>query len=364
MRNRRRRSFASLLGLSFALMAILLGCKNSSESAGPAEVGGGPAEAGGGTAKSYLFCSWNVENFFDDKNDNRKGPGDKEYDPWYANNPDILRLKLAKLTEALLRMNGGHGPDIIALVEVESVRAAELLKNALNDKLPRGAILYREVVMKELTAGRHIAPAVITRLPVTRDRTRLLGKKQRILQTQITVGGQDLNLIVAHFTSRLDAKGSEARREAYADSIYGAVRAMYANNPNVNVLICGDFNDTPEDISITKHLHATGDRKAVLRKPTDGPLLFNLMAGKAPATFGTHYHSGWFIFDQIVVSPAMLNPKGWSCDPDSVTTFKDGLIRAGDKLGRPWKFGSPNEKLPRGYSDHFPVTVRLKFSGR
>src|SRR4051794_26684083 len=89
-----------LAGLLFA--AALAGCKD-----GPATEGGGK---GGG---QVFFCLWNVENFFDDVDDGRKGPGDKEYDPWLANHPEMLKLKLDKLTEALLKMNDGKGPDII-----------------------------------------------------------------------------------------------------------------------------------------------------------------------------------------------------------------------------------------------------------
>ena len=115
----------------------------------------------------------------------RRGPGDRDYDPWFAHDPAALRLKLDHLSEALVKMNDGRGPDIMALVEVESVRAAELLRDALNSALKKKgadeALQYQNVLMKELTAGRHIAPAVITRLPVVRDRTRLLGRRLRRL---------------------------------------------------------------------------------------------------------------------------------------------------------------------------------------
>src|SRR5882724_7076245 len=107
----------------------------------------------------FLFCFWNVENFFDDHNDGRTGPGDKEYDAWYANHPEMMQLKLDKLTEALLKMNSGRGPDILAMAEVESVRAAELLQQALNKKLADPSLHYQAPVMKEVSVGRHIAPA-------------------------------------------------------------------------------------------------------------------------------------------------------------------------------------------------------------
>src|SRR5208282_4247986 len=102
-----------------------------------------------------------------------------EYDEWFGRNPDIVKLKLAKLTEALLKMNDGHGPDILAICEVETPRAAELLQQALNAKLdPKWH--YKNVLMKDLNGGRHIAPAILTRLPVEKEKTKLHGRMIRI----------------------------------------------------------------------------------------------------------------------------------------------------------------------------------------
>src|SRR5205807_309805 len=99
---------------------------------------------------------------------------------------------LDKLSEALLKLNQGRGPDILAIAEVESLRAAELLQKALNDRLSDATLHYGNVLMKEVTAGRHIAPAILTRLPVVRDRTRLHGSRQRILEGHIVINGQEL----------------------------------------------------------------------------------------------------------------------------------------------------------------------------
>src|SRR5262249_25238998 len=129
-------------------------------------------------------------------------------------------------------------------------------------------------------------------------------------------------------------------------------------NPKVDFLVCGDFNDPPDDESVVKHLHAIGNADEVRRGAAE-PLLLDLMAGKDPNRFGTHYHHQWYIFDQIVVSPGMLDDIGWSCAPDSVHVVNT-LVQPTDKHRRPWSFGSEREKRPRGYSDHFPVTVRLR----
>jgi hypothetical protein len=137
---------------------------------------------------------------------------------------------------------------------------------------------------------------------------------------------------------------------------------MYLSNPRVDLLVCGDFNDPPDDPVVAGSLHATGDREAVLRPPRNTPLLFNLFADKDPNQFGTLYYQGWRIYDQIVVSPGMLDDQGWSCDPDSVRTIKT-LSRPGDKLRRPWGFDRSDTKGERGSSDHFPVIVQLRLHG-
>jgi endonuclease/exonuclease/phosphatase family metal-dependent hydrolase len=310
------------------------------------------------SANEYLFCFWNVENLFDDKFDGRTAPGDKEHDTWQAKNPAILQQKLSKLTDALLSMNGGKGPDILAICEVESVRAAQLLQQALNARLRDPALHYSSVMMKEIALGRHIAPAIITRLPIDSARTRNYGGRFRIIQGHIVVNGQELIVMASHWTSRLQADNVKGRTE-YADKLYGAANAAFHANPAADILICGDFNDTPEDVSVIQNLHASADLNAV-RSARDQLQLFNLMAGKDPAGYGTHNYSGrWFIFDHVVASPGMLDNRGWTCEPASLQVGRN-LTKPGDRNQKPWRFGSENDKGERGYSDHFPVTVKLK----
>jgi endonuclease/exonuclease/phosphatase family metal-dependent hydrolase len=316
-----------------------------------------------GAVNSCQFCFWNVENLFDDQDDGRNQAGDKEFDTWFARDQQARALKYHRLCEALVNMNNHKGPDILAVAEVESFRAAEKLRTSLNNHLTNPDWFYDNVLMKELTAGRHIAPAIITRLPVRADKTRLHGKHQRILEGHVVVNGHDLVIIASHWTSRLTDKDGAARSR-YGDVIYGLYRAMAKSNPAVDFLVCGDFNDPPEAPSVAKHLHAVGDRDEALRSQQEEKLLLlDLFANKDPNQFGTHYFSGkWFIFDQIVASPGLLDQKGWSCDPDSART-DNSLVRPNDKQRRPWRFGNEHDKFERGYSDHFPVTVQLRVEG-
>ena len=320
-----------------------------------------PAQAQQAGPGEYLFCHWNVENFFDDHHDKRHHKADKEFDEWFSSSPKIFQEKLDKLTEALLKMNGGKGPDILALCEVETPRAAEKLIEALNAKL-EAKYYYTHVVMKELDAGRHIAPAILTRLSVNDRKTKLLGHQQRILEGHIEVQGKELIVLATHWTSRI-TEGSEKGRDHYAEVIYKTVKDYWDRDPSVRIIICGDFNDTPHNESVVKHLHSSGDLQAVQQSKGE-LLLYNLFAKKeATDGYGTHYYHGkWYLFDQILVTPGMLGDSGWICEVDTAAIFNE-IYRPGDSHKRPWPFGEENTKGPRGYSDHFPVTVKLRLVG-
>src|SRR5262249_47185908 len=154
------------------------------------------------------------------------------------------------------------GPDILAIVEVESVRAAELLRHALNAKLNDASLHYQAPLMKEVNVGRHIAPAILTRLPVVRDRTRNHGNRYRIIEGHIVVDGHELIVMASHWTSRLK-DGNDKGRAEYADKIYGAANTIYHGNRAADILICGDFNDSPQDAAVAQHLHCIADAGAV-----------------------------------------------------------------------------------------------------
>lgn len=333
---------------------------------------GGPAVSAQGSNPDkgeVLFCWWNVENLFDDKNDKR-GMIDEEFDNPFADDAKLRDLKFDRIATTLLKMNGGVGPDIIALCEVESVRAADILRGVLNKKLKDAGkedrLQYANVVMKNVAAGRHIAPCVITRLPVVPQLTRQPSAQLRILEGHVSVNGHALCILASHWTSQLkqkDGSDGDSGREKYAVKLYEAFREMNKKNRDVDVIVCGDFNDTADSDPIVKGLGAIGDRTKV--KPTaEEPFFLNLLAGKDPAKFGTLYYNGKpLIYDHVCASPGMLDGKGWSVDSDSVSVPTEGLTRAGATRRQPWRFESPARQVKdaeRGFSDHFPVLVKLK----
>ena len=310
-----------------------------------------PAEAAPGV---YLFCTWNVENLYDDRDDPRLRDTAEDY---FGTHPEVLDRKLDLLARALLLQGEGRGPDILAVVEVENRRAAEMLRDALNAKLPPG-LHYTGIAQRDNPTGRRFGPAVLTRLAVLDARTRANAGGRRILEAHLSAGGPELVVLASHWTSRL-RDGDEPKRAAYADALYNSYRGLATLDPEVDLILCGDFNDEPDDPSLTDHLHATADPSAVV---PGGDYLLDLMAGRDPRAFGTYYHAGnWSILDHIVASPGLLDPAGWRVDPDSLRVEAPSSLRSG-AAGYPRRFGNANNRNPRGPSDHFALTVKLRLS--
>jgi endonuclease/exonuclease/phosphatase family metal-dependent hydrolase len=327
--------------------------------------GKGQASAPPGT---YLFCSWNVENFYDDQDD---PANHDELENWFANHPDVFRLKVEHLTDALLLMNDGRGPDVMALYEVENENCLNALKDSLNARLEAAGKAdqkYAHVLFRLDKTGRRFAPGIITRLPVQADRTHKFSRHNgRSLEGHVFVNGNDLAVLAAHWTSRVERGGhakeehaNAARRLSYAQDCYGRFRAILTENPDADVIICGDFNDEFTDESMQTGLRASANADEVrnaVAEPRPLALFANLPPeSDAPGTIYGRRH--WSTFDHICVSRGLLDDKGWSCDPASARIFAPKELW---KNGGPFRFGE--KKDDHGYSDHFAVTVRLKLSG-
>ena len=312
-------------------------------------------------SEGYLFCTWNAENLFDDEDDPFNHDADEN---WFAANPAIVREKVDHIARALLLQNKGRGPDILVLVEVENRRAVELLRDAINERLSPGDH-YLTLIHRDNTTGRRIEPAVLSRLGAHDDLTRTF-QGDRTLEAHL-IGPREAPLVVlaSHWTSRI-RNGTEDRRERYADRIFRAVLDRTRSDPSADILIAGDFNDEPDDASVVAHLHAVGDATEVIDSGRTGKpfRLLDLTARLDPRRGqGTYYFSGrWQVFDHIVAAPGLLDPAGWRILPDTLRVENSAPLCIG-REGRPWRFGSSTSRAPRGYSDHFAVTVRLVAEG-
>jgi hypothetical protein len=123
----------------------------------------------------------------------------------------------------------------------------------------------------------------------------------------------------------------------------------------------GDFNDTPADESMTVYLKA---KKSInLQDEKDKTNLFNPMYELHEKGIGTLAHGdNWQIFDQIVITPALLEqkPGRYSYVDKSARAFNAKWLAQskGKFKGYPWRT-YVGDKFTGGYSDHFPVMIFL-----
>ncbi len=310
-------------------------------------------------ARPILFCFWNVENFFDDQRNPKLEKADREFDDYFSKDKEALAFKLKRLVQVLTDkgMADGRGPDILCLAEVESRRAVELLQTELNKHFKEKALQYAHIAYLDPGGGRSIATAVLSRIPFS-NKPLLLSTQRRILKVNVEVEKHPLTIVASHWTSRISDTTGRGRG-SYAEAIHRDYAAAFKKNKEVAYIVCGDFNDNPGDDTVAKTLGASGDVNKVLDAAKDGKaMFFHPFVKLEKAGKGTHFFKGkGFVFDHIVVSPGMLEAKGWQLRAGSANIVEKFKFRDG-----PDRFGGPTDRREfknRGASDHFPVTVEL-----
>lgn len=131
---------------------------------------------------------------------------------------------------------------------------------------------------------------------------------------------QPFYLFVSHWSSRLWCHENGADRHLLGIRLRDAIDDIYAADESEPfVILLGDYNDEPFDVSLAQQLMATRDKALVKRKKN---LLYNpfwrhLTYPNTDLSYaGTYYYKSgsttkWHTFDQIIVSSAFLNGNKW-----------------------------------------------------
>jgi hypothetical protein len=359
MKNRTNPSVPAILGR----IAILLTVPGLLSAYSPEKYA--RTDPGPDSCQNVRIVFWNVENLYDPYDDSTTL--DDEFTAAGARHWSYskFRTKLNHLSKVLLAIGNWEPPPIVGLCEVEN----RYVLNKLIYDSPLKKFRYR-VVHHDSPDRRGVDVAMLYRP----DRFRLIGAQARsirfpfdttaetreILMVKGVVNSTDtLILFVNHWPSR---RGGELASRPRRNWVAGILRAMtdslLGSNPSSAIVIMGDFNDEPVDLSLTTHLKARLD--TINLQPTD---LVNLMAPKYRRE-GTHkYHDAWGILDQFIVSAALARGKpGLAASYGDAHIYRGNFLLTGDAayLGeKPVRtFNGP--KYLGGFSDHLPVYLDLR----
>ena len=314
----------------------------------------------------FRIVFYNVENYFDPIDDSITR--DEEFTEegtrhwtWYKFNQ-----KTSKIYKAISAFSQWQIPDIMAFCEIENrfVLQELIKKTPLIDQDYQ--IVHEESEdFRGIDVGLIYNPKTVWPLEHHMVKIRFEGKPDKrtrdILHFKALLKNKDtLHIFVNHWPSKYGGAiatipfRAEAARtlKKYTDSIL-------AVNPNANIVITGDFNDTPEDESITKHLNATSKDNSNDHK------LINLSSSISKYGYkGTHRYQGqWSTIDQFIVSKSMLNEsnKIYTSDANVKVGNIDLLLEEDKKYTgkKPYRTFI-GFKYHGGFSDHLPILLDLK----
>ena len=319
---------------------------------------------------TLTLMTFNVENLFDNLHD--KGKNDLTYLPriekqstQHKTNCSKVKVKkwreeclfwdwsdtavedkLKVLAAAILKVNNGHGPDVLVLQEVENQNIVEQLRTKYLSTAG-----YLPTVLIEGDDLRGIDVAFLTRLPVhgepilhTIDFAGAYA--ERIADTrgilEVTFELPDGNLLTGfgiHFPAPFHPW--QMRETAYQ-----TLNQLKAALPEGRaVFAAGDFN-TPSD----------EDQKHQLLDQYVRPDWIVAHDTGCEACRGTYYYAPlkqWSFLDMILWSAGAQN--AWQYVPES-TRVENTLPQQVNRHGYPHGYDLPN---PQGVSDHWPISVKI-----
>lgn len=307
-----------------------------------------------------LFAFYNVENLFlpDPPQNHKLDPTKSGLRNWDERK---YRVKLSKIAHVfrLMKEENGVLPAMIGLCEISGKKVLEDLVqldpfkaeygivhyNSLDERKVDVALLYNKSKVEILDSE-----AITFFFEIVDNRPDNYDTTRDVLFAKLKCNGELMNVFVAHLPSKREKDINLPKRNFIMNEIRNRVLTII-NNDHEHVILCGDFNQNPDDENLIKILYDDSQKK-MLHNPFQ-----RLFSSKKYSTF--HYKSG-LLFDQIMLSDSFFRvdaalsfQEAKVFNPESMSTRNRGFE------GRPFRTYAGTRYLG-GFSDHFPVFVTFK----
>ncbi len=297
---------------------------------------------------------YNVENLFDTIDN--PSTRDEEFTPdskkkWGT---ERYQTKLDRLVQVIQSIDSAGDVAAIGLAEVENGDVLVDLVNHPQMLHGKWGIIhqqspdFRGIDVALLFDSAYYTPGdaefIQVALPDPKRTTREILKVTGSLK-----GGTEMSFYVNHWPSRYGGQeASEPGRIAAAKRLKKSVARTQKKNPDGHILIMGDFNDYPNNQSMSEELGAGWGSTFELQ---------NLMADSTFSdSIGSYNYRGeWGFLDQIILNSSLAG------QVDTVYAHRRPYMMYFNKK---YQNHAPSRTYSRdtyygGYSDHLPVVVRL-----
>lgn len=308
---------------------------------------------------AYTVAFYNLENLFD----TTKDPTilDDDFTPKGKKHWNYKRYKrkINKLSSVIAQIGtkrSYHTPAIIGVAEVENNLVLNDLINTINLKDEhydfvhynspdeRGidvALLYKKELFELLHS--ETFTLYIENEAGERDFTR------DVLLVKGNLNGELMHILINHWPSRRNGDTiTEDKRIEAAKLVTSIVQKINTQTTNAKIIVMGDFNDDPTNISIKKYL---------VNDTFYNPMERLINIGK-----GTLKHDKkWHLFDQIIFSKNFIEIEENKHSFKYAEIFDEHFLKQwkGKYKGNPFRTYI-GKWYQGGFSDHFPVYVYLK----
>ena len=300
---------------------------------------------------------YNVENFFDTKYDSTKyfnGFTPKGDHHWTKTKYYNKRNQIYKVIAAL---GGWNGVAVMGFAEIENRGILEdLITNTPLKKLGYEVVHFESPDKRGIDVGMIYMKKqfeLIVAKPVrVKNTDNPKWTTRDILYVKGILQADTVHLFFNHWPSRYGGMmNTVALRALAAKTLKQEVDSVCINEPEAKIVILGDFNDNPEDNSIQLLLH-------------DGSCKLNELSpafDKGNTTGTIKHNTDWAIFDQVIVSPALLSSHGIHLKDSFMHIFDEDFLLMDDEknLGKKLNRTFIGFTYAGGYSDHLPVYIDL-----
>lgn len=314
---------------------------------------------------------YNVENFFDPFIDSTREYNEFTEDGEQRWNYFRYKKKRSNIYKTILALGGGKSLSLMGLCEIENdFVLRDLVYNTPLKQFNYQYINYPSPDRRGIDVGIIYQPdelRLISSEPIPlKDPENPNFRSRDMLYASFLVQDRDtIHVYINHWPSRWGGEiATKPLRMMAAKRLRRHLDSIRENvNEQANFIIMGDFNDTPDEVSLTEGLRALP-----VEQVSEEADLINLFASETDLGYsGTlKYQYNWQIFDMLIVSQSLYNAqKGVRYKSGSAQVFHAPFLfiederYMGDKLFRTYI----GPKYQGGFSDHLPIYIDLLVGG-
>ncbi len=306
----------------------------------------------------YTIAFYNLENLFDTKDDPKTLDDDftpKGRKKW---NYKRYKRKLKKLGNVIAQIGtekSYYPPAIIGVVEVENQTVLTDLVDTIYLKTHNYGIVHYDspdergidvalLYKKELFELLHSET-----FPLYLEDNGIRDYTRDVLLVKGKLNGELIYILVNHWPSRRSGENTtEEKRIKAAELNTFIIDKITTETTNAKIIVMGDFNDNPSNISVKKYL---------VNKALYNPMERLINTGKGTL----NYKKTWHLFDQILFTKNFFNIEEKKHSFKYAKVFDKHFLKEwnGKYKGNPFRTYI-GKWYQGGFSDHFPVYVYLK----